>query len=69
MQTRTKLYIAGSLGIAALTAVSFLPASSPQARYSPRHVEASQSIAGAQEYLHMLRANGVTGEIDPALVA
>lgn len=69
MQTRTKLYIAGSLGVAALTAVSFFPASSPQARYSPRHVEASQSFAGAQEYLHMLRANGVTGEIDPALVA
>lgn len=27
------------------------------------------AIAGTQEYLHMLRANGVTGEIDPAVVA
>jgi hypothetical protein len=69
MQTRTKIYILSSLGAAAVAAMAFLPAAPTAAKYQPRPVEGTMAIAGTQEYLHMLRANGVTGEIDPAVVA
>ncbi len=69
MQTRTKIYILSSLAAAAVTAFTLLPNATPVAKYHPRHAEADRAIAGTQDYLHMLRANGVTGEIDPSDVA
>ena len=49
--------------------MAFLPAAPTTPKYQPRPADAAMAIAGAQDYLHMLRANGVTGEIDPAEVA
>ena len=66
MQTRTKIYILSSLGAAAITAFTLLPSATPSAKYSPRHAEEDRAIAGTQDYLNMLRMNGVTGEIDPS---
>jgi photosystem II stability/assembly factor-like uncharacterized protein len=69
MHTPTKVFILSSIGAAAIALWSFLPAQSTTAKYSPRPAGVQEEYAGMEEYLNMLRANGVTGEIDPAIVA
>ncbi|MGA0818602.1 MAG: WD40/YVTN/BNR-like repeat-containing protein, partial [Schleiferiaceae bacterium] len=68
-RTRLAALISGSAVLLTGAAVALQMSSAPEARqYTFRDDLAQGRFAGYNEYLHMLRANQVTGEIDPAAV-
>ncbi|MGA0109316.1 MAG: WD40/YVTN/BNR-like repeat-containing protein, partial [Schleiferiaceae bacterium] len=68
-RTRLAALISGSAVLLTGAAVALHMSSAPEARqYTFRDDLAQGRFAGYNEYLHMMRANQVTGEIDPAAV-
>ena len=67
-RTHLAALISGSVLLAG-AAVVLVPSGQPEARqYQFRDASSQARFAGYNEYLHMMRANQITGEIDPAAV-